>query len=98
MEDGTAVTITNSCAANVLGPVSYTHLMWFAQLGMIVAIPITIKFFLPIYSKLDIDTAYHYLEIRFGSKGPVSYTHLDVYKRQALFRSLISCSLCIMAV
>ena len=25
--------------------------------------------FLPIYSKLDIDTAYHYLEIRFGSKG-----------------------------
>lgn len=43
--------------------------MWFAQLGMLVAIPITIKFFLPIYSKLDIDTAYHYLEIRFGSKG-----------------------------
>ena len=45
------------------------RIMWFAQLGMLVAIPITIKFFLPIYSKLDIDTAYHYLEIRFGSKG-----------------------------
>ena len=26
-------------------------------------------FFLPIYSKLDIDTAYHYLELRFRSKG-----------------------------
>ena len=25
--------------------------------------------FLPIYSKLDIDTAYHYLELRFQSKG-----------------------------
>ena len=43
--------------------------MWFAQLGMLLAIPITIKFFLPIYSKLDIDTAYHYLELRFESKG-----------------------------
>jgi len=44
-------------------------LMWFAQLGMLLAIPLTIKFFLPIYSKLDIDTAYHYLELRFDSKG-----------------------------
>lgn len=43
--------------------------MWFAQLGMLIAIPFTIKFFLPIYSKLGIDTAYHYLELRFGSKG-----------------------------
>lgn len=43
--------------------------MWFAQLGMLLAIPLTIKFFLPIYSKLDIDTAYHYLELRFDSKG-----------------------------
>lgn len=43
--------------------------MWFAQLGMLLAIPVTIKFFLPIYSKLDIDTAYHYLELRFNSKG-----------------------------
>ena len=36
---------------------------------MLLAIPLTIKFFLPIYSKLGIDTAYHYLELRFGSKG-----------------------------
>ena len=43
--------------------------MWFAQLGMLLAIPLTIRFFLPIYSKLDIDTAYHYLELRFNSKG-----------------------------
>lgn len=68
-----------SIFATLLSPISFlslagnsyagTWLMWFAQLGMLVAIPITIKFFLPIYSKLDIDTAYHYLEIRFGSKG-----------------------------
>ncbi len=36
---------------------------------MLIAIPITIKFFLPIYSKLGIDTAYHYLELRFDSKA-----------------------------
>ena len=36
---------------------------------MLLAIPVTIRFFLPIYSKLDIDTAYHYLELRFKSKG-----------------------------
>lgn len=68
-----------SIFATLLSPISFLSLagnsfagswiLWFAQLGMLVAIPITIKFFLPIYSKLDIDTAYHYLEIRFGSKG-----------------------------
>lgn len=68
-----------SIFATLLSPISFlslagnsyagTWIMWFAQLGMIVAIPITIKFFLPIYSKLEIDTAYHYLEIRFNSKG-----------------------------
>ncbi len=68
-----------SIFATLLSPISFlslagnsyagTWIMWFAQLGMIVAIPITIKFFLPIYSKLEIDTAYHYLEIRFQSKG-----------------------------
>ncbi len=68
-----------SIFATLLSPISFlslpgnsyagTWLMWFAQLGMILAIPLTIKFFLPIYSKLDIDTAYHYLELRFGSKG-----------------------------
>lgn len=68
-----------SIFATLLSPISFlslagnsyagTWIMWFAQLGMLVAIPLTIKFFLPIYSRLDIDTAYHYLEIRFGSKG-----------------------------
>lgn len=68
-----------SIFATLLSPISFlslagnsyagSWLLWFAQLGMLVAIPITIRFFLPIYSKLDIDTAYHYLEIRFHSKG-----------------------------
>lgn len=68
-----------SIFATLLSPISFlslagnsyagTWIMWFAQLGMLVAIPITIKFFLPVYSKLDIDTAYHYLELRFNSKG-----------------------------
>lgn len=68
-----------SIFATLLSPISFlslagnsyagTWLMWFAQLGMLLAIPLTIKFFLPIYSKLGIDTAYHYLELRFGSKG-----------------------------
>ena len=68
-----------SIFATLLSPISFLSLagnsyagswiLWFAQLGMLVAIPITIKFFLPIYSKLNIDTAYHYLELRFGSKS-----------------------------
>lgn len=68
-----------SIFATLLSPISFlslagnsyagTWIMWFAQLGMLLAIPLTIKFFLPVYSKLDIDTAYHYLELRFGSKG-----------------------------
>lgn len=68
-----------SIFATLLSPISFlslagnsyagTWIMWFAQLGMLLAIPLTIRFFLPIYSRLDIDTAYHYLEIRFGSKG-----------------------------
>lgn len=68
-----------SIFATLLSPISFlslagnsyagTWIMWFAQLGMLLAIPITIRFFLPIYSRLDIDTAYHYLELRYGSKG-----------------------------
>ncbi len=68
-----------SIFATLLSPISFlslagnsyggTWILWFAQLGMLIAIPITIRFFLPIYSKLDIDTAYHYLELRFHSKG-----------------------------
>lgn len=68
-----------SIFATLLSPISFlslagnsyagTWIMWFAQLGMLIAIPFTIKYFLPIYSKLDIDTAYQYLEIRYQSKG-----------------------------
>lgn len=68
-----------SIFATLLSPISFlslagnsyagSWLLWFAQLGMILAIPVTIRFFLPIYSRLDIDTAYHYLELRFNSKG-----------------------------
>lgn len=68
-----------SIFATLLSPISFLSLagnsyagswiMWFAQLGMLLAIPLTIRFFLPIYSRLKIDTAYHYLELRFHSKG-----------------------------
>ena len=68
-----------SIFATLLSPISFlslvgisfagTWLMCFAQLGMLLAIPLTIRYFLPIYSKLDIDTAYHYLELRFKSKA-----------------------------
>ncbi|WP_082743216.1 sodium:solute symporter [Faecalibaculum rodentium] len=68
-----------SIFATLLSPISFlslagnsyagTWLMWFAQLGMLIAIPLAIRFFLPVYAKLDIDTAYHYLELRFGSKA-----------------------------
>ena len=66
-----------SIFATLLSPISFlalagnsyggTWMLWFAQLGMIIAIPLTIRYFLPVYSRLDIDTAYHYLEIRFQS-------------------------------
>lgn len=68
-----------SIFATLLSPISFlslagnayagSWLLWFAQLGMLLAIPLTIRFFLPVYSQLKIDTAYHYLELRFGSKG-----------------------------
>lgn len=68
-----------SIFATLLSPISFlslagnsysdTWILWFAQLGILLAVPLTIKFFLPIYSKLGIDTAYHYLELRFGSKA-----------------------------
>lgn len=68
-----------SIFATLLSPISFlslagnsyggTWVLWFAQLGMFIAIPLTIKFFLPLYSRLDLDTAYQYLEIRYKSKG-----------------------------
>ncbi|MEG1131272.1 MAG: sodium:solute symporter [Romboutsia sp.] len=68
-----------SIFATLLSPISFlslagnsyggTWVLWFAQLGIFIAIPLTIKFFLPLYSRLDLDTAYQYLEIRYKSKG-----------------------------
>ena len=68
-----------SIFATLLSPISFlsiagnsysgTWLLWFAQLGIFIAVPLTIKLFLPVYSKLKIDTAYHYLELRYESKG-----------------------------
>lgn len=57
--------------ATMLSPISFLGLagssyagswiLWFAQLGMVVAIPLTIRFILPIFARIDIDTAYDYL-------------------------------------
>ena len=68
-----------SIFATLLSPISFlslagnsyggTWILWFAQLGIFIAIPLTIKFFLPVFSKLKIDTAYHYLELRYKSKS-----------------------------
>ena len=68
-----------SIFATLLSPISFLSLagnsysgtwaLWFAQLGIFIAIPLTMRFFLPVISKLKIDTAYHYLEIRYNSKG-----------------------------
>ncbi len=68
-----------SIFATLLSPISFLSLagnsysgtweLWFAQLGIFIAIPITIRFFLPVFSRLKIDTAYHYLELRYNSKG-----------------------------
>lgn len=68
-----------SIFATLLSPISFLSLagnsysgtwaLWFAQLGIFIAIPLTIRFFLPVFSKLKIDTAYHYLELRYKSKG-----------------------------
>ena len=67
-----------SIFATLLSPISFlslagnsyngTWILWFAQLGIFIAVPLTIKFFLPVYSRLKIDTAYHYLEIRYKDK------------------------------
>ena len=68
-----------SIFATLLSPISFlslagnsyagTWVLWFAQLGMFIAVPLTIRYFLPLYSRLDLDTAYQYLEIRYDSKG-----------------------------
>lgn len=68
-----------SIFATMLSPISFLGLagnsyagswiLWFAQLGMLIAIPLSIKYILPIFARMDIDTAYDYLERRFDSKG-----------------------------
>ncbi|WP_273340737.1 sodium:solute symporter [Alloiococcus otitis] len=79
--DGTVPWYVTSVSifATLLSPISFlslpgnsfggTWILWFAQLGMIIAIPIAIAFFLPVFAKLDIDTAYDYLERRFDNRG-----------------------------
>lgn len=67
-----------SLFATMLSPISFLGLagnsyagswiLWFAQLGMLIAIPLAIKFVLPIFARMDIDTAYDYLERRFDAK------------------------------
>lgn len=67
-----------SLFATLLSPISFLSLagnsysgtweLWFAQLGLLIAVPITIYYFLPVYSKLNLDTAYEYLERRFDTK------------------------------
>ncbi|PCF88442.1 sodium:solute symporter [Staphylococcus intermedius] len=68
-----------SIFATMLSPISFLGLagnsyagswiLWFAQLGMLIAIPLAIKYVLPIFARMDIDTAYDYLERRFEAKS-----------------------------
>jgi solute:Na+ symporter, SSS family len=67
-----------SLFATLLSPISFLSLagnsylgsweIWFAQLGLFIAVPVAIYFFLPVYRKLNLDTAYEYLERRFDKK------------------------------
>lgn len=67
-----------SLFATLLSPISFLSLagnsylgsweLWFAQLGLFIAVPIAIYYFLPVYRKLNLDTAYEYLERRFDTK------------------------------
>lgn len=64
-----------SLFATLLSPISFLSLagnsylgtweLWFAQLGLFIAVPVAIYFFLPVYRRLNLDTAYEYLERRF---------------------------------
>src|SRR3712207_3937196 len=67
-----------SLFATMLSPISYLTLAgrsfkgdwssWVGQLGIFVAVPLTIMFFLPVYKKLNIDTAYRSEERRVGKE------------------------------
>lgn len=78
--DGTVPWYVTSVSifATMLSPISFmglpgnsyagTWILWFAQLGLIIAVPLSIKYILPIFARMDIDTAYDYLERRFDSR------------------------------
>lgn len=65
-----------SLFATLLSPISFLSLagnsylgnwqLWAGQIGLFIAVPVAIYFFLPVYRNLNIDTAYEYLERRFG--------------------------------
>ncbi len=65
-----------SLFATLLSPISFLSLagnsylgnwqLWAGQLGLFIAVPVAIYFFLPVYRNLNLDTAYEYLEKRFG--------------------------------
>ena len=65
-----------SLFATMLSPISFLTLSgrsfmqnwasWLGQLGLFLAVPITIIWFLPVYKKMHLDTAYEYLERRFN--------------------------------
>ena len=67
-----------SLFATLLSPISFLSLagnsyigtweLWVAQLGLLIAVPAAIYFFLPVYRKLNLDTAYEYLERRFDKR------------------------------
>ncbi|WP_085993124.1 sodium:solute symporter [Oceanobacillus senegalensis] len=67
-----------SLFATLLSPISFLSLagnsyadswqLWVAQLGLLIAVPVAIYFFLPVYRDLNLDTAYEYLERRFDKK------------------------------
>ncbi|MCP2033534.1 SSS family solute:Na+ symporter [Planomicrobium sp. HSC-17F08] len=67
-----------SLFATLLSPISFLSLagnsyagtweLWVAQLGLFIAVPAAIYFFLPVYRKLNLDTAYEYLERRFDKR------------------------------
>ena len=73
-----------SVFATLLSPISFLTLvgnaytgrsyLWFAQCGILLAIPLAHRYFLPLYQKGNYETAYHLLEDKFQSAGIRSLT------------------------